>query len=127
MTKLTTSVAAKVIAAVLLIACSFTCIGSIIGAAVMIDTWTGSNGTNINSVEAFSELSDTQKNIAYDYASFIKGSYAGVGAEFAKDKGSSVPYLGYWTNYEDMWPYANMYDCRNLSIQVYDFSNGGVT
>lgn len=44
MTKLTTSVAAKVIAAVLLIACSFTCIGSIIGAAVMIDTWTGSNG-----------------------------------------------------------------------------------
>lgn len=127
MTKLTTSVAAKVIAAVLLIACSFTCIGSIIGAAVIIDTWTGSNGTNMNSVEAFSELSDTQKDIAYDYASFIKGSYAGVGAEFAKDKGSSVPYLGYWTNYEDMWPYANMYDCRNLSIQVYDFSNGGVT
>lgn len=127
MTKLTTSAAAKVIAAILLIACSFTCIGSIAGAAVMIDTWTDSNGTNINSAEAFSELSDTQKDIAYDYASFITSSYAGVGAEFAKDKGSTIPYLGYWTNYEDMWSYADMYDCRNLSMQVYDFSNGGVT
>ena len=45
----------------------------------------------------------------------------------ATDDGSTVPYLGYWANYDGAWDHVNMYHARNLEIQVYDFSSDGVT
>lgn len=126
-TTLTTNTAVKVVAVLLLIACSFTCMGSVTGAVFMNDTlWAGGNN-DLNSSESFAELRTTESSIAYDYAAFITGSYAGRGAEIAKDNGSTIPYLGYWTNYEDAWSYDSMQDRRNLAIQVYDLSSGGVT
>ena len=126
-TALTTNTAVKVVAVLLLIACSFTCLGSITGAVFMNDTIWADGNNDMDAAESFAELRTTESSIAYDYSAFITGSYAGRGAEIAKEKGSTIPYLGYWTNYEDAWSYDSMQDRRNLAIQVYDLSSGGVT
>ncbi len=128
-TKLTTNTTVKVIAVLLLIACSFICVGSTIGVGLAYESWPDDdlNISNIDSADSYMELNATRNSVAYDYANFISSGMAGYGAELAKDDGSTVPYLGYWANYDGAWDYVNMYYARNLEIQVYDFSSDGVT
>ena len=128
-TKLTTNTTVKVIAVLLLIACSFICVGSTICIGFAYEAWPHDNlnRSDIDSADSYMELNATRSSLAYDYLNFISSSMAGYGAELAKDDGSTVPYLGYWANYDGAWEYTNMYYARNLEIQVYDFSSDGVT
>ena len=128
-TKLTTNTTVKVIAVLLLIACSFICVGSTICIGFAYEAWPHDNlnRSDIDSTDSYMELNTTRRSLACDYVNFISSSMAGYGAELAKDDGSTVPYLGYWANYDGAWEYANMYYARNLEIQVYDFSSDGVT
>ena len=128
-TKLTTNTTVKVIAVLLLIACSFICVGSTICIGFAYEAWPHDNlnRSDIDSTDSYMELNTTRRSLACDYVNFISSSMAGYGAELAKDDGSTVPYLGYWANYDGAWEYTNMYYARNLEIQVYDFSSDGVT
>ena len=128
-TKLTTNTTVKVIAVLLLIACSFICVGSTICIGFAYEAWPHDNlnRSDIDSADSYMELNATRSSLAYDYLNFISSSMAGYGAELAKDDGSTVPYLGYWANYDGAWDHVNMYHARNLEIQVYDFSSDGVT
>lgn len=128
-TKLTTNITVKVIAVLLLIVSLFICVGSTIGIGMVYEAWPDEygNGSEVDTADSYFELPASRSSVAYDYANFISSGMAGYGAELAKDDGSTVPYLGYWANYDGAWDYANMYYARNLEIQVYDFSSDGVT
>ena len=128
-TKLTTNTTVKVIAVLLLIVSLFICVGSTIGIGMVYEAWPDEygNGSEVDTADSYFELPASRSSVAYDYANFISSGMAGYGAELAKDDGSTVPYLGYWANYDGAWDYVNMYYARNLEIQVYDFSSDGVS
>lgn len=144
MTKLTTSTAAKVIAVLLLIVSTFVFAGSVIGDIFIFESGymsdksyqnygIESDGNSANNGGNSSDLSimnreNTRRDVMNHYSSFITSWYTGKVAENAEERGSSTPYLKYWTgqNLDNLHTWNNMRSCRNLAVQVYDFSDGSV-
>ena len=80
-TKLTTNTTVKVIAVLLLIACSFICVGSTICIGFAYEAWPHDNlnRSDIDSADSYMELNATRSSLAYDYLNFISSSMAGYG------------------------------------------------
>lgn len=141
MTKLTTSTAAKVIAALLLIVSTFVFAGSVIGDIFIFESGymsdasyqnygSGSDNNGDGNSDSLSIMNreNTRRDVMNHYTYFITGWYTGQVAENAEERGSSTPYLKYWTgqNPDNLHTWNNMRSCRNLAVQVYDFSDSSV-
>ncbi len=130
--KLTSSTTAKVIAVLLLIICMFMFAGSVFGAVFVFESGYISDESDRNYSGdgdgwTIMDMKNVRCDVINQYSSFITGHNVVKAAQNVEDSGSSIPYLKYWTKQDDLCWWDNMKSCRNLAVQVYDFSDGSVS